>query len=78
MYLIERTNKAFETVCVNSKVSKKILKNNAHGQSNSLTNCERFKIFLLTLLFTQTISKALFVLSIEYIFLNMNIQLHSS
>ena len=34
--------------------------------------------FLLTLLFTQTVSKALFVFPIEYIFLNLIIQLHSS
>ena len=40
MYSIGNTNKAFETVCVSSKVSKNP-KNNAHGQSESLTNCER-------------------------------------
>ena len=41
MYSIERTNKAFETVCVNSKVSQNLEKKNVHGQSDSLTNCER-------------------------------------
>ena len=41
MYSIERTNKAFQTVCVNSKVSKNPEKKNAHGQSDSLTNYER-------------------------------------
>ena len=40
MYLIERTNMVVETVCVNNKVSKNPEKNNAHGQSESLTNCE--------------------------------------
>ena len=42
MYSIGRTNKAFETVCINGKVSKNP-KNNAHGQSESLTNCERLR-----------------------------------
>ena len=41
MYSIGRTNKAFETVCVNSKVSKNPEQKNAHGQGESLTNCER-------------------------------------
>ena len=41
MYSIEIKNKAFETVCVNSKVSQNLEKKNAHGQSYSLTNCER-------------------------------------
>ena len=40
MYSIENKNKDFETVCVNSKVSKNP-ENNAYGQSESLTNCER-------------------------------------
>ena len=40
MYSIGNTNKAFETLYVNSKVSKNP-KKNAHGQSESLTNCER-------------------------------------
>ena len=40
MYSIESTNKTFETFFVNSKISKNPEKN-AHGQSDSLTNCER-------------------------------------
>ena len=40
MYSIEIKNKAFETVFVNNKVSKNP-KKNVHGQSDSLTNCER-------------------------------------
>ena len=40
MYYIEGINKTFETVCVNCKVSKNPEKH-AHGQTNSLTDCER-------------------------------------
>ena len=44
---------------------------------NHFDHVHYFLRFLLTLLFTQKVSKALFVLSIEYIFLNLNILLHS-